>query len=84
MQFLRIEDAFISPHNIGIKDESINHALSDSEVESTDEQHEHKSCSCKENEECKVAIACCCSHAGMQRGDPIARPYSHYIVSQLD
>ena len=33
-----------------IEDESINHALSDGEVEGTDEEHQQESCSCKENE----------------------------------
>ena len=40
----------VDPYNVGIEDESINHALSDSEVEGTDEEHQQESCSCKENE----------------------------------
>ena len=50
------EDALIGPYNVGIEDESINHALSDSEAEDTDEEHQKESCSCKENEECQVVV----------------------------
>ena len=45
----------VGPYNVGIKDESINHALSDSEVEGTNDDHKQES-SCKENEECQVVI----------------------------
>ena len=46
----------VSPDNVSVKDESINHALSDSEVQGTDEEHQQDSCSCKENEECQVVV----------------------------
>ena len=33
------QNPLVGPHNVGIKDESINHALSDSEVEGTNDDH---------------------------------------------
>ena len=46
----------VGPDNVRVKDESINHALSDSEVKGTDEEHQQKSSSCKEDEECQVIV----------------------------
>ena len=54
--FIRIENALICPDNVRIEDESINHALSDSEVQGTDEEHQQETCSCKEDEECQVVV----------------------------
>ena len=46
----------VGPDNVGIEDESINHALSDSEVEDTNNDHKKESCSSKEDEECQIIV----------------------------
>ena len=53
---LRKKNTLVAPDNVGIKDESINHTLSDCEVQDTNEEHQQESSSSKENKECRVVV----------------------------
>ena len=44
----------VCPDNVSIEDESIDHALGNSEVEDVNNDNKQESCSYKENEECQV------------------------------
>ena len=62
----------VGPYNVSIEDESINQALSDSEVEDTNNDHKKESCSSKEYEECHVVV--------IWTVDAVGRSYSQTIV----